>query len=510
MDILTQKENLGSSAVLFDKVVEQGVSVELNLPDYMPDIVRVVRASVTPRVNIVSVVGDRITVDGSLDAQLLYACESGDLFTFTQSQDFSRYAECRGVTPSDVVSVRTVCDYANCRALSPKRAEVKGNISIPLKVIRKENRELLCGAAGGGIQLRTEPVSAVSVTALGEKTFSMSDVFELPDSKEDIRSILYASAFAVANEIKQINNKLMVRGEMSVDVAYIPESRSVSVAHITHSLPLSQIIELEGVREGCACDVSLTVPSVEVIMKPKADNTLRILDISATVAASLSAAENIETAVVLDAYSTTQNLELKTETRPLTVSVEKISEPFMIKENIDLSQNDVGTVLDVRVEPQGCAAAASESELNVAGTVKVSVLFTDKGMQTGFMEKLLDYSFAVPNKTGKPARFDPKVTLTGSGFSMTSPDNLDIKAEAILGGNLWAERAVTSIAEVTSLGERDKENAGRGVTIYFAQENESLWGIARRYNTTIEAIAGENGITEETLAEKTMLIIPSI
>ncbi len=510
MEILTQKENLGLSAVLFDKVIEQGVTVELNLPDYMPDIVRVIRASVTPRVSAVSVIGDRITVDGSLEAQLLYSCEAGELYTYSQSQDFSRYAECRSVNATDIVSAKTICDYANCRALSPKRAEIKGNISIPIKVVRKENRELLSGATGGGIQLKVEPISAVSVTAIGEKTFSMSDVFELPDSKEDIRNILYASAFAVPGEIKQINNKLMVRGELSVDVAYIPESRSASVEHITHSLPLSQIIELEGVRDGCVCDVALSVPSVEVIVKPKADNTLRILDVSAVVAASLTAAEQVETSVVLDAYSISQNLDIKTETRPVTVTVEKVNEPFVIKQSVDISQNDVGSILDVRIEPQGLTASANESELNAAGTIKVSMLYTDAAMQIGYMEKLLDYSCSAVNKTGKPARFDPKVVLTGSGFMMSSPDRVDIKAEAVLGGSVWAENPMTSISEITSLGEREKANTGRAVTIYFAQENENLWGIARRYNTTVEAIAGENGIPDEPIAEKTMLIIPSI
>lgn len=61
MDISLQKENFGFSSIIFDKVVEQSVTAELNLPDYMPDILRVVKANITPKISSVNLVGDRIT-----------------------------------------------------------------------------------------------------------------------------------------------------------------------------------------------------------------------------------------------------------------------------------------------------------------------------------------------------------------------------------------------------------------------------------------------------------------
>ena len=36
------------------------------------------------------------------------------------------------------------------------------------------------------------------------------------------------------------------------------------------------------------------------------------------------------------------------------------------------------------------------------------------------------------------------------------------------------------------------------------------WDIARRYNTTVEAVEQENGITGETVAQKCMLLIPGV
>lgn len=510
MDISLQKENFGVSSVIFDKVIEQSVTSELNLPDYMPDILRVVRATVTPRINSVNLIGDRITVDGVCESQVIYCCEAGELHTYSAMSDFSRYAEFNGALSTDTVTAKAICDYANCRALSPKKAEIKGNVSIPIKLIRNDSREVLVGAEGGGIQLKTENLSAISTTTVGEKTFSMSDVFELPDGKESVKNIVYVDTFAVLGEVKQISNKLMLRGELSIDVAYIPESKVSSIEHILHSLPISQIIELEGITEDSLCDIHLSVPVIEVIAKPKADNTLRVIDVSASIAAFVTASEQKETEVILDAYSTTNSVDIKTETLPLMNFEETINEVFLIKESVDVSQNGVASIMDVRIESPSYNVSISETEIAVGGTVKACIIYTDSATSPGYMEKLIDFNSVLASNAGKYVRFEPQVTVTGSSFVFTSPEKVDLKIEAVVNGNVYSEKTITSVSDIVNLGEREKSQSGRGVTVYFAQENESLWGIARRYNTTTEAIADENNIVSDVLTEKQMLIIPSI
>ena len=47
-------------------------------------------------------------------------------------------------------------------------------------------------------------------------------------------------------------------------------------------------------------------------------------------------------------------------------------------------------------------------------------------------------------------------------------------------------------------------------SIYFSDAGESVWNIARRYNTTMEAIMRENHLESEQVPEKCMLLIPGI
>ncbi len=510
MDISLQKENFGFSSVIYDRVIEQNVTTELSLPDYMPDIVRVIRATLTPMIVSANLVGDRITVDGTYEAQIIYCCEGGELHSYCGVSDFSRYAECHDAISTDSVSVKAVCDYANCRALSPKKAEIKGNISIPVRLTRRQSQEVLTGADGAGVQLKSDNISAVSITAVGERVFSMSDVFELPDSRDSIKSVLYADAFAVPSEIKQISNKLMLRGELFVDVAYIPESSVSEIEHISHTLPISQIVELEGINEDSLCDIHLSVPMIEVFAKPKADNTQRIVDVSASVSVFVVSSEPKESEVVLDAYSTTHCVDIKTNTHSLLDFVDTVDEVLLINESIDVSQNGVNSITDIRIEGLSYSTTVTETEFVTCGTIKACVIYTDSSNSQNYMEKLVDIKNVLPNDVGKSARFEPRLTVTGSSFVLSAAEKIDIKVEAVMKGNVYLEKTVTSVSDIINLGEQEKSQKTRGVTVYFTDDNESLWDIARRYSTTIEAIAEENDISDEVLTDKQMLIIPSI
>ncbi|MEG0978834.1 MAG: LysM peptidoglycan-binding domain-containing protein, partial [Oscillospiraceae bacterium] len=58
--------------------------------------------------------------------------------------------------------------------------------------------------------------------------------------------------------------------------------------------------------------------------------------------------------------------------------------------------------------------------------------------------------------------------------------------------------------------EQGKKKQKAALTIYFSQGGENVWDIARRYNTTVEAIMRENSLADEQVSEKAMLLIPGI
>jgi LysM repeat protein len=64
------------------------------------------------------------------------------------------------------------------------------------------------------------------------------------------------------------------------------------------------------------------------------------------------------------------------------------------------------------------------------------------------------------------------------------------------------------VSEISEIKESEKLHSS-AITVYFPNCEETLWDIAKRYNTTVESIVLENNLVGETTKDIKMLFIPS-
>ena len=62
---------------------------------------------------------------------------------------------------------------------------------------------------------------------------------------------------------------------------------------------------------------------------------------------------------------------------------------------------------------------------------------------------------------------------------------------------------VTAMEDMPKVREDDA-----ALRIYFADERESVWDVAKRYNTSVAAILEQNEIDDEPLSAGEMILIP--
>lgn len=46
--------------------------------------------------------------------------------------------------------------------------------------------------------------------------------------------------------------------------------------------------------------------------------------------------------------------------------------------------------------------------------------------------------------------------------------------------------------------------------LYFADEGEKIWDIAKRYNTSVRSIIDDNGLTGDEIEKRGMVLIPIV
>ena len=80
---------------------------------------------------------------------------------------------------------------------------------------------------------------------------------------------------------------------------------------------------------------------------------------------------------------------------------------------------------------------------------------------------------------------------------------IDISVFSTMGDHLISELEIDE--------EAPKKTDNRAsLTIYYADRGERIWDIAKKYNTSVIAVLEENGLENDEVEDRGMLLIPMV
>lgn len=507
MDISLNHEDYKFLKVMSDNSVEEAVEAEFALPEYMPEILRIVKSTAEPKVTSCRLVGERVTVDGVCDLRMVYTGEDGCIYAVSQSRPFTRHCEKGEFLNADDVTSRVGVSYVNCRATGTKRAEIKAGLTIKFTVFCAETEKLISLPEEVCVEQKTVPVKAMSLGCRKTRAFSMSDTVTL---NSPAAFLVSTKASAVCTETRKISNKIMVKGDAVIDICYVNANDKALTEHIKHNIPINQILEFEGMEEKYTGDVFLQASSLDVIPKGEASGMSTSFDISLGVDASVSMWEEKELLVITDAYSVEKNIDLKKTPLTFFTALDNIRDTFVLDDSFSVSGEGVGSICDCCGEISVSDTKAENGELTISGNLSVSLMIKDSAGSLSSVNKILDFKYKrKADYNCNDIAISPEITLVSLDCTVKGDNGISVRAQMSVCGTVFGKTVIDCVSDITESDTPVCRN-GNAITVYFPQcSNESLWGIARRYNTTVKAIARENSLEGDTTEDLKMLFIPS-
>lgn len=507
MDISLNRETYKCLKTVTDSSIEECVEAELSLPEYMPEILRIIKSTAETKLNSCGLVGERVTVDGVCELRMIYTSEDGGIYSFSQSRPFTRHCENNAFSDAADVTANVRVSYVNCRATSTKRAEIKSGIIIEVNAFFEENEEVVSLAEKGCIEEKSIPISGMSLGCRKTRPFSMSDTISL---SIPAAFVLSASAAAVCSDIKKINNKVMVKGDAVVDICYVNAVDKSSAEHIRHTLPINQILEFDGMEERFTGNVVLKVNAVDVLLRSEGDGSGSAFDVSLGIDASVTMWEEKQLLVISDAYAVGANIDLKKQPLTFYSALDEIRDNYILKDNFQVTGEGVSSVCDAIGEVANVSVKKENGVLAITGSLSLSLIIKDSSGSFVNVNKMLDYRYERKAELADENIFClPCVTLVAVQCVEKGNNSIDVRAELRIDGTVFAKSIVDAVVDITE-SEIKIERKSNAVTVYFPDNEESLWTIARRYNTTVEAIAQENEIDGDTTGDLKMIFIPAV
>ncbi len=507
MDISFENEKYCSLKKTYETIVEEGVEAELSLPEYMPEILRILKSQAVPKINSWQTVGERVTVDGTCELTMIYIGSDNCIYSFTGSRNFTRYAENPAFLTAEDVNVKAGVKFINCRATNTKRAEIKGGINISVSAFSKAEEDILLLESCSNIQEKKMELPTMSLGCKKSKMFSMSDSFELENYSAAF--IIRSTASAVLGEVRKISNKIMVKGETIVEVAFIPHEDKSTIKTIRKNLPINQILEFDGMEEHFTGDITLDVTAVDVIIKNDSQGDGRSLDVGVTINASITMWEQKDLTVITDAYAINGAVDLSYKKIKFYSALDAVRDTYIFKDTVDATKLGAECILDACCEEGEPVATYENDSIVISGTMKAMVILKDTSGGYVTTEKMLDYRYERScDCNDKRIECTPKVSVSSFECSLKNNEQIDVKAELQINCSVFSETEIDIVSEISELRESEKVN-NSAITVYFPNCEETLWDIAKRYNTTVESIVLENNLSGDTTKDIKMLFIPS-
>ena len=477
------------------------VECSMILPDYFPDVMKILRYTAKTVKSPVFSEGGKETVSGNINIEVNYISEEGELCSCSQLQPFSHSFECtENIMAAEAdVSVGEV----GCKAVNKRRIDLHGSIDIVLKTLCGEEKKVLSSAEGAGAVTKNENIETVSFIGEFYKNFTLEEKGELGYGKPSFGKILRSSATAEVTECHVIQDKIVTKGEVKAEILWVPEEPSESGENgpflSKFSFPVSRMVDAKGILLTDICDASYEADFPEITPSDDGQN----VNVKIKVGIFARVYRKDEFKYISDMFST--EYETKTEKGKIAVINGafpiSVTEPFF--EKFDLPET-AEKILDIWTENNFSKISA---EGKICLNIKLCLFAKDPDGTPAYFEKLVEKELESPAKGKNIVFSNLSVKNKNTEFVLNGDKKAEVSSEIIIDGTIYTCLSTETIAECSLSTEKKIEHGDFAMILCFAEKGEKIWDVAKRYSVSAENIMKENNISEEILSEKKMIII---
>lgn len=473
---------------LCDRTITTEVSGDCILPDYQPEIRRLLSVSPTilPPAKYIS--GGNAEFNGTVDYRILYVGADGNLHSTSMSSEYSLRAPLESMERIDVnegvcAFATTVGESVSARVSAPRRLNIRCRLrshayaygkmpleeqskgSVPQDSIRRLWSESSVMSAVGGL---SEPIHVSE---------------ELVGLGEGLR-VISAEAVPFLQELRPTEGEIRVSGELLLKL--LAEREGMGVETLSRKLPFHTTVELEDIDADHCCRVWGTVGELSV---KAGENGISC---EAELLLEARAMKNLPIRYTADLYSVTTQSACEYAEYALPV--------VWRCENVNLSQSERLSAEELNLDENtqvidawGGASIESceehEGRYVLTGQSRYSLLCERDG-EYSVSELALPFRYETERGEGRLSGFDAQASVLSCRVRKEG-GVLSLDAELAVNAELLGSETIR-VVETAEFGEA-LASPRSGMTIYYTAEDDTLWSVAKKYHVASERLTAKQG-----------------
>lgn len=475
-----------------DRVLTTELSEDFTLPDYQPEIRRLLRIDITLTPHSRYIGANGAEFSGTAHYDVLYAGGDGQLYTSRLSSNYEFEAPFDDDSDADMGENITaladiVPDTVLGRVMAPRKVGIRSRLRSRVRCYAGcRQQEKIMGLDNlTTLRRLTDNAVYANIRHGIEDTIAMSDEV-IPEQREGEIRVIGAEGNVFVSEANATNGGVACRGDLILKLMICRDGNDCIPEIIVRKLPFSHEIMIEGVAAGwdsrawgTCSDITVTVGEGRLLC-----------DANMSLEADAQKAETFE--YTKDMYSTAADSNISINERNIPVPLRCMNGNFTQSGVFDAKENNIPAgahVVDACGNASMNAVSVEKGRCVITGDVKYNILYNDGG-EWGSREltQPLRYEFDIP--AGNPD-CSAVLTVTGCRARMDG-ERIAIDSEIAV-----AIRAITSqpVKMVDDASFSGTVCPKRGVwTIVYPDDNDTIWGISKKYHTDAEHLMATNAI----------------
>lgn len=483
-------------------------TMETIVPDYCPDVARIVDASGCLFLKSKEVTESKVNVSGSVKMTILYLGEdSPTLRSLEYTIPLEYGIEGKFSGRSDELHISGHISSNEVRLINPRKVFTRVGIDFvltPYTAAVLVSCSTIPQQKEYQIETLCENHEFSLIKALRQKDFVFSEEVALSGAKEPIKELLRMCSRVRVTDCKPISNKIILKGIVCLDGLYLSESGAIS--QLSSELPFSQIIdgaEDDGADVSADCTLYLTGAEYRIGSENAPDDT-RTVSIKLFLNAFAVLRQKRSVCCIADLYSTAYDLDTEMQNVQLVESPELMSREQNVRMTIETG-NDVSNILSSSVSFGTAQMTQNADGSALSATAEVKVLYLDDNGVPYLAQRRNEVSLAADSKS--ISKISVRSVCAGDIAAAAVNHGIEVRFPVKFTFSAAASPCYPCLMTLAAQKCEERSESVPSLILKALTPNQKLWDLAKQYRTTVNDILSANELAEEAAAAVGQLLL---
>lgn len=479
---------------IFSAAVDKELEFDASLPEYCPDIARIVKVDCTPFAESCEISDGKATVKGRAVYDVLYETDyKSRLRCCSFTQDFSHTVTLPRGNASEISGFcNTKCEKISCKLVGARRLMIKSLISAQYEIEGVSAVKAVAVSDGKDIYFRRKTIGFDGKTIRFEDKSSFTDSIALAQSEKSIGEIISGSVTLQAPQITLSPGRAEIRTNAVMRVLCEEENSEDKCFVSSKTLPITIEYQNDAIEDHKHISVSLCTTESTFIPELDQYGESRVIKAAFSVKTCIKINEPKAYTVADDVFERDyDSVPVKTAvTLPHIHSQSENS--FSAEAKLPPATPKTESILDSSARVGGTSVEKGENAVTASGIFTVTLLTsTADGVYSQDFQVPFTQTFQteIPNNTSE---ITAETSVLEVIPTLHSDGSITIRIIASTEITVVSETEESFVSELTKRAARKADDEDCALIYFFPQENDDLWSIAKHYRVSPESIAEEN------------------